>query len=84
MEVKAQCRFCDELICSEFQGKKWYRCRHGRFDQPEPLHPGQMIPRYFAWSGIWKLNKTVAAAQKDCPYFNVYPQTEIITKAGRK
>jgi len=78
-----ECRFCDELICDERQGREWFRCRHGRFDIEEPLKPGDMIPRYFAWSGIWKPNKTVAAAQKGCPYFELHPQVLLIGKNDR-
>jgi len=66
MEVKQECRFCDELGRHLRQGKEWFRCQHGRFDT--------VVPRYFAWSGIRQPNKTVAAAQKDCPYFKVHPK----------
>lgn len=85
MEEIRECRFCNELICGERlkESREYFRCRHGRFDQPEKLRPGQMIPVYFAWSGIWRPNKTVAAAQKDCPHFVLHPQVEFITKAGR-
>ena len=83
MEIKRECRFCAELIYGERQGREWYRCRHARFDLPEKLHPGQMIPRYFTWSGIWRPNKTVAAEQKDCPHFKVHPQVVFIAKSSR-
>ncbi len=74
--AKPQCRFCNGL-----KGEKWFRCRHGRFDIKG--RSGQ-IPRYFVWNGIWQPNKTVAVAQKDCPFFEVYPQAEFITKGGSK
>lgn len=77
-EIKAACYYCDELVVETRQGHDWYRCRHGRFDTKDGT------PQYFAWSGIWKPNKTVAAAQKDCPHFEVHPQVEFVTKAGRR
>lgn len=64
-----ECRYCDELICNERQGKEWFRCRHGRFDIEARLTPGRMIPRYFAWSGIKRANKTVRQAQSTCRDF---------------
>ena len=77
-----ECRFCDELICNERQGKEWFRCWHGRFDIGDRFSPGGMISRYFAWSGIWRPNKTVAAAQKNCPYFELHSQVLIVSKTG--
>lgn len=71
-EIEVACKYCDELVVSTRQGHDWYRCRHGRFDVPERFRPGHMIPRYFAWSGIWKPNKTVAKAQENCPLFVKY------------
>lgn len=77
-----ECRFCAELTGCKDQGKEWFRCRYGRFDMQDQLAPGRMIPRYFAWSGVWKPNKTVAAAQKDCPHFEVHPEVIFVGKKG--
>ena len=63
--MKSECRFCENLDRERFRSADFYRCPKGRFDLLE------RIPCYFAWSGIWRPNKTVAAAQKDCPDFKL-------------
>ena len=81
-EIPQQCRFCAELERKDFKGRDIYRCRHGRFDVADRSMPGRMIPQWFAWSGIWRPNKTVACTQKDCHRFVVHPQVVFISKKG--
>lgn len=79
-----ECRFCALLkeVKHPLPGEEgYYRCSVGRFDVPMPL--GGTVPQSFAWSGIWRPNKSVAAAQKDCPHFKVHPQVLLVTKKGR-
>jgi hypothetical protein len=61
-KTRKECRFCSRLKSSLFQGKEYFRCRAQRFDDAYG-NP------YFARSGIRRPNKTVAAAQKACPFF---------------
>ena len=81
-EIPQECRFCNALVTEDFRGRETYRCRHGRFDVVDRFTPGRMIPRWFAWSGIWRPNKTVASAQKDCHRFLVHPLVVLISKKG--
>lgn len=78
--IPKQCRFCGVLeerkLTPPVEGMG-YRCAAGRFDMPSG--PRQ----WFAWSGIWRANKTVAAAQKDCPNFELHPQVIYISSKGR-
>jgi len=78
-----ECRFCAELRSSRSRGREYFRCRHGRFDVEDRYSPGRVIPCSFAWSGIWKPSKTVAAAQKGCPYFKLHPQVLMVNKKDR-
>ncbi len=50
---------CSELLV-RLEPEECY-CPHDRFDKSEP--------RWFAPAGITKPNKTVAQAQKDCPFY---------------
>ena len=68
MEVK--CYKCKMIEKKEFPpvikrvSDVCYRCSVGRYDVT--LRIGSKSPRWFAWGGITKPNKTVAAAQRDC------------------
>ena len=73
--MRIECRFCAllEEAKEPLPGEEnCYRCSVGKYDFPVPS--GGTVPQYFAWSGIWRPNKTVVAAQKDCPHFRVHPQ----------
>ena len=73
---KKECRFC-ALLGSEIWGsEECFRCQAGR-------HDDKYGTCSFAWSGIWRPNKTVAAAQKDCPYFRIHPRVKLINRRGR-
>jgi len=79
-----ECRFCAllEQTKDPLPGEVGhYRCSAGIFDVPVPS--GGTVPQSFAWSGIWSPNKTVAAAQKDCPHFKLHPQVLLVGKSGR-
>ena len=72
--MKLECRFCAHLIAEEFHLPvvgEGFRCEKGRFDKNGPRH-------YFSWSGIWRPNKTVAAAQKECPFFTAHPRVRFV------
>jgi hypothetical protein len=43
--------------------RNYWTCLEERFN------PGQKVLIAYAWSGICRPNKAVAAAQKDCPFF---------------
>lgn len=83
-EIPRECRFCALLKEPEdpLPGEEGnYRCSAGRFDYQMPS--GDKIPVSWAWSGIWRPNKSVVKAQKDCPSFQVHPQVIYIGKKGR-
>ena len=85
MVFPIECRFCAELEEGKApHSEGYFRCRHGRFDVKDPFSPGRMIPRYFAWSGIWRRNKSVTASQKACPFFKLHPQVIWISKRDRR
>lgn len=80
-----ECRSCALLkeIQTPLPGEEGYwRCSAGRFDIPVPS--GGTIPQSFAWSGIWRPNKTVAVAQKDCQTFVLHPKVIYVAKKGRR
>jgi hypothetical protein len=73
--MKAKCCRCKKLESENFAtgapGKiedLGYRCSVGKYDK-EKLRNGTSIPQYFAWGGIVRPNKTVAAAQAGCQEF---------------
>lgn len=67
--VPKDCADCTNLGNFELDT---FRCAKGRFDyRPKEFSSTVLIHRSFAWSGIVKPNKTVQAAQKKCPYFEV-------------
>lgn len=79
-----ECRFCANLEKPDkpLPGEAdCLRCSMGRFDVETPSGP---VPQYFAWSGIWRPNKTVAEAQRDCPVFKLHPQVIWVSKRGRE
>ena len=59
--ILSACGTCAEL--EERLEPEECHCRKGRFDKRKP--------RWFAPVGITKPNKTVAQAQKDCPFYNL-------------
>ena len=71
-----ECRFCLQLQSSQWQGREYFQCREGRFDD-------QYGKKYFVWGGVWQPNQKVAAAQKGCPCFKLHPQAKHITRRGR-
>jgi hypothetical protein len=67
------CRYCDNLVGDLFQGKPIYTCCAQETPDGESFYfrmsgEGGLVA-WFAWSGIWKPNKSVAAAQRRCPWF---------------
>jgi hypothetical protein len=58
------CATCAEL--EQRQEPEEYHCRQGRFDKKKP--------RWFAPVGITEPNRTVAQAQKDCPFYKAKPR----------
>jgi len=73
--MNPKCYHCDRLERKEFPGglvgrvrNIAYRCSAGKYDIWEGID-GNKIPRYFAWGGVLKLNKSVAAAQLGCLEF---------------
>lgn len=75
-QVKPQCRFCAILESKKWAGKEYFRCQIGRFDDAWGTQS-------FVWRGIWRANKKVATAQKDCPCFKVHPHVKLISRRGR-
>ena len=62
------CRKCLPSRSAERMGfRNYWICMEGRFD--EKLPNGHRVSTAYAWSGIVGPNKAVAAAQKDCPFF---------------
>lgn len=67
---KIECCRCQFLEMEEgrvpanWATNKYYTCSKGRYGG---------VLQWFAWSGIVKPNKTVAKAQRDCPYFKRSP-----------
>lgn len=72
-----ECRFCGHLGRELFRGGEWFRCEKGRFD----VHGA---PRYFAWSGVLRPNKTVAVAQKECSLFTVSGQVHFVSRQKKE
>ncbi len=73
----AECRFCAllKVVKDPVKGEEGhFRCSAGRFDEPSPS--GKMIPRSFAWSGIWRPSLFAVAVQKNCPEFELRPHVE--------
>src|SRR4030042_4318690 len=75
--IEKRCRCCAKLQEdkeAETMGfKNYWRCSEGRFDYSKMGH-GSIIPGCFAWSGICRPGKAVAAAQRKCPFFEVHPK----------
>ncbi len=69
--VPKACRYCGLLL----RDGKDYTCSKGRFDEPY-LAPGGH--QWYAWSGIRRPNKAVAAAQKRCPLFQVHDLVKLV------
>ena len=86
------CFYADEekvdsgLACSHLQegkpykGKVTWTCGRSRFDGKDIPYPGH---QWFVWSGIWKPNKTVDAAQFKCPFFEVFGQYIDVCRLSR-
>lgn len=75
-KTQKECRFCALLKEEIWGNQRLFRCQKGRFDD-------KFGTCSFAWSGVWRPNQTVAAAQKDCPYFQVDSQVKLITRKRR-
>lgn len=76
--VPKECRFCLNLEYGQpYRGKPNYTCSRGRFGDC------QGVQHYYYWSGIWRPNKVVAAAQRRCNLWKLNPQAEGITAKGR-
>ena len=87
-EIPKECRFCAYLGLGRDQLPDYlpgeadqYRCAKGHFDVPVPS--GGTVPRTFAWSGIWRPNKSVKQIQELCNDFEVHPQVTFIGKKGK-
>lgn len=79
--VEKTCRFCAHLVAGlPYKGKTTWTCDLGRFDGMVIPHPGH---QWFAWSGIWRPNKTVKASQMKCPHFAMFDRFYEVNKEGR-
>jgi hypothetical protein len=84
-----ECRFCDNLINDWLLDKQIYTCCVQETEDDENFYfrmsAGKWVMNWFAWSGFWKPNKTVAAAQRHCPYFMLseFAGTKHISGKGR-
>lgn len=68
--VEKTCRFCANLVAGlPYKGKATWTCGQGRFDGPSISLPSH---RWYSWSGIWRANRAVKAAQNKCPSFTVF------------
>ena len=69
--IPKKCEACALIAESVIAQKNSYTCSKGKFD-------GTTIPpgghQWFAWRGIQRPNKTVARAQRHCPYWEVHPR----------
>jgi hypothetical protein len=82
--IAKECRFCGLLQSEHFVGEDNYTCSRGRFNGELLMHGGsQSTYQWFAWSGIWRPNKTVKEAQKKCPHFTPYLDVSKISGKGR-
>lgn len=72
---KQECRFCAILESNLWGNREYFRCQAGRFDD-------KYGRRSFVWTGIWRPNKKVKTAQKDCPCFKVHPRVKLINRKG--
>lgn len=80
--VEKSCRFCNNLLAgSILTPLAWKKtCKWYRFDGV-PQHRF----RYFSWTGIYRPNKTVRAAAKHCPHWELYPRyAEVNTRERSK
>lgn len=64
-----ECQHCGKIEEEKIKDKDWYTCGEGRFDKD-----GYHGHVWFAWRGISRPNKTVAAAQFKCPLFALHPR----------
>jgi len=70
--IAKECRCCGLIIeGAPWHGRTYFTCTKGRFDGPG-LSSG--AHQWYAWSGIQRPNKRVAAAQKKCPFWEVHPR----------
>ena len=71
---KPECKNCAKLEkdkgAADMGFENYWRCSEGRFDVSLPIG-GDPVPGCWAWGTICKPGKAVAAAQKDCPVFEV-------------
>jgi hypothetical protein len=74
--IEKRCRNCAKLAedkeAEEMGYKNCWRCLAGRYDHKVP--GGDTVPGCYAWGGICRPNKAVAAAQRKCPFFEVHPK----------
>jgi len=73
------CAFCDNLASWTWleKDKEYWGCTMHRFNTVEKNH-------LFLWSGIWKPNNRVKAAQRKCPHWEVVPDVSKIHRRGRE
>lgn len=75
--IEKRCRCCAKLeedkVAENLGFKNHWRCSEGRFHSKIPDSPPGW-PGCYAWSGICRPNKAVAAAQRKCPFFEVHPK----------
>jgi hypothetical protein len=82
--IPKACEACAHLVedkeaeCIGY--KNYWHCAKGRFDTALP--DGAPVPGCWAWIGIQRPNKAVAAAQKKCPFFEVHPRYRKQTNAA--
>jgi hypothetical protein len=83
--IPKECRFCNLLKSDDYRGAETYTCSKGRFDDvPSSTEfRAEGYHDWFAWSGIWRPNKTVKEAQKKCPHFTPYPDVSKISRRER-
>lgn len=73
--IEKQCQTCAHLVESKDlpQGyENYWECDAGRINDRMPS--GEYIPHCYKHSGFVRPNKTVAAAQRKCPFFAVHPR----------
>ncbi|KKL24683.1 hypothetical protein LCGC14_2412890 [marine sediment metagenome] len=77
--VPKECRFCEVLVAGlPYQDKTTWTCGSCRFDaRTRPAH------NYLFWGGIWRPNKTVVDAQKQCPFFKVFTLADAVSRLSR-
>ena len=70
--IEKVCISCAHIIQDQIRGMDSYTCGAGRFDTDIDATRG--AHHWFAWSGIKRPNKTVAAARRSCTEWKLHPR----------